>query len=409
VIERSHNIVIAGAGATGGSVAAELRGAGISDFVILERAVIGSVFDDDTDTWRLTARDGEPCYSRVVIATHNATHKSTLIPWVPNLSGCNDFRGISFHATTLDPDFDVAGKRIAVIGGDAAAGRLIGRLTASAASVKIFPLPPRRVVPRARRLPDRVKRWPRRGTSVEPVMSPIDTLTASGIRTCDGTHHETDAIVYGTGFEIRAELPHDTLVGAGGLTIRQAWRNGMEPYCGVALHGFPNYFMLDGPEFPATVRYVVECLRLMKGHTRIEVRHSTERLFNERVHLHRPSHHLVASAFDLTSDLSSSAGLRDDSYGGPATLTLSDTCRQVRVRLTGHIDPIDGQYHWQGTIFDHLPADLLARARSVNLTVGKRSASARIIEETPQGTHSIAGVGAPPFALADVELTVPPL
>ena len=41
--------------------------------------------------------------------------------------------------------------------------------------------------------------------------------------------------------------------------------------------------------------------------------------------------------------------------------------------------------------------------------MGERIASARITEETPQGTHSIAGVGAPPFALADVELSTPRL
>ncbi|HEY6857351.1 MAG TPA: DUF4873 domain-containing protein, partial [Mycobacterium sp.] len=81
--------------------------------------------------------------------------------------------------------------------------------------------------------------------------------------------------------------------------------------------------------------------------------------------------------------------------------------RQVRVRLTGHIDPIDGQYHWQGTVFDQLPADLIAKSRRVGLGVENRSASARITEATPQGTHSIAGVGAPPFTLADVDLAVP--
>jgi hypothetical protein len=51
----------------------------------------------------------------------------------------------------------------------------------------------------------------------------------------------------------------------------------------------------------------------------------------------------------------------------------------------------------------------LTRARTVTLAVGDHSASARITEATPQGTHSIAGVGAPPFALADVELAVPQL
>ncbi|MBO0880193.1 MAG: DUF4873 domain-containing protein, partial [Mycobacterium sp.] len=60
-------------------------------------------------------------------------------------------------------------------------------------------------------------------------------------------------------------------------------------------------------------------------------------------------------------------------------------------------------------VFDHLPADLPAHARVVNLAIGERSASARITERTPQGTHSIVGVGPPPFALADVELTMPQL
>lgn len=401
MIERSHDIVIAGSGAAGACAAAALRDAGITDFVMLEREVISSVFDDDTDTWRLATRTGETCYSRVVIAPDDSIH----VPWIPNLPGRNDFRGISFHGAAPDPDFDPTGKRVAVIGSDAAAGRLMGRLTTSAASVKIFPLPPRRIIPQVRRPTSRAERWLRQHTATNPVNSPIDTVTASGIRTRDGAHHECDAVVYGTGFEIRAGLPHDTLVGTGGLTIQQAWHDGMEPYLGVALHGFPNYFMLGWPEFEAAVRYVVQCLQLMTGHTRIEVRHSTEQLFNERVHLRRPSHRLVESAFDL----SSSSGRHEDIYDGAATLILADTFRQVHVRLTGHVDPIDGQYHWQGTIFDHLPADLLTWARSVNVAVGERSASARITEQTPQGTHSIAGVGAPPFPLADVELNVPQL
>jgi cation diffusion facilitator CzcD-associated flavoprotein CzcO len=398
VINRTYDVVIVGAGAAGVCAAVELRDAGITDFVIVEREVISSVFDDATDTWQLRTRDGETCHGRVVIATCNATH----VPWIPNLLGSNNFSGIAFHAAAPDPDFDAAGKHVAVIGSDASAGRLIGPLTTSAASVKIFPLSPRRFIPQVRRPATRTERWLRRHPPAEPVNSPIDTVTASGIRTRDGAHHESDAIVYGTGFEIRAGLGHDTLVGSGGLAIQQAWRDGMEPYLGVALHGFPNYFMLDAPDFKAAVRYVVECLQLMKGHTRIEVRHSTEQVFNERVHVRRPSHRLVVSAFDL----SSRSALHDGIYDGAATLTLADTHRQVRVRLTGHVDPIDGQYHWQGTVFDRLPTDLLARARSVNLTVGERSASARITEATPQGTHSIAGVGAPPFALAEVEPTV---
>ncbi len=76
----------------------------------------------------------------------------------------------------------------------------------------------------------------------------------------------------------------------------------------------------------------------------------------------------------------------------------------MHVRLTGRLDPIDGQYHWQGTVFSSparpLPDDVLKQSRAATLTVGERSAPARIIEQTPWGTHSVAGVGAPPFALS---------
>jgi hypothetical protein len=360
-------------------------GGDLAGFPRLDGEVISSVFDDDTDTWLLTTVDGETCRARVVVA-----HTSPFVPWIPDLFGRREFRGASFHAAAALADFDPAGQRIAVIGADAAAGRLIGRLTRSGATVKVFALPPRRFVRQTRRARRYLRRRP------ELVTSPIDELTAAGIGTADGIHHDADAIVYGTGLCVRAGLPPDTLVGAKGLTIQQAWTNGMEPYLGIALHGFPNYFIADGP----APRDVIECLQLMKMHTRIEVRRSNQQVFNERVHLHQLRHRNLGSAFDLSSP----GGVHDDTYDGPATLSSADIHQQVRVLLSGHVDPIDGQYHWQGTVFDPLPAGL-KRAGTLTLTVGDRSAPARITEETPQGTHSIAGAGAPPFALAEVEFT----
>jgi hypothetical protein len=388
VIEHRHGVVIVGAG----SIATELLAAGIDDFVVLDRQVISSVFDDDTDTWTLTTADGQTCRGGTVV-----TCESPLAPWTPDLFGRREFRGASFHAATPDPDFDPGAQHVAVIGADAAAGRLIGRLARSGAAVKVFALPPRRVIRPARRARHYLRR------QAELVASPIVEVTAAGIRTADGVHHDADTVVYGTGFKIPAGLPQGTLVGARGVTIQQAWTDGMEPYLGVALHGFPNYFLIDRPEFEAAMHYVVECLQLMKGHTRIEVRRSSQQVFNERVHLRAPSRRLVASAFDLVS----SVGVHDDIYDGPATVTVADICQEARVRIAGHIDPFDGQYHWQGTLFGQFPVEVLARVRTVTLVVGERSVSARITEETPQGTLSIAGVGAPPFAPADVELTVP--
>jgi cation diffusion facilitator CzcD-associated flavoprotein CzcO len=245
----------------------------------------------------------------------------------------------------------------------------------------------------------RTARFARR-RRIQVITSPIEEVTPVGVRTADGVHHDADAVVYGTGFAVPAGLPHDILVGARGVSIHQAWVDGAEPYLGVALHGFPNYFTVSGPDFGAAMRYVVECLQLMGRHSRIEVRRSAQSVFNERVHLCQPSLHLDASAFDI-----SSFGDADgETYEGPATLTTTNICAQVRVLLAGHIEPIDGQYHWQGTVFDRLPVELV-RARTMTLTVGEHSAPARITEETPQGTHSIAGVGAPPFPLRNFQLT----
>lgn len=80
----------------------------------------------------------------------------------------------------------------------------------------------------------------------------------------------------------------------------------------------------------------------------------------------------------------------DDLYSGPATVDGRD----VQVLLAGHLDPIDGQYHWQGTVLEPLPE---GARNPVSVTIGERTASARFTERSQQGGYSIAGVGTPPF------------
>ncbi|WP_231639342.1 DUF4873 domain-containing protein [Mycobacterium sp. Marseille-P9652] len=320
------------------------------------------------------------------------------------MPGRNDFRGACFHAARWDPDFDPAGMHVAVVGADAGAGHHLTRLTASAASVTVFPYAPRRVVTELTSPTTRATRWLRRrpADSGAPaiVASGIARITASGIRTRDGVDHRADAIVFGTGFAVPDGLPDATLVGAGGVTIRRAWWDGMEPYFGIAMHGFPNYFVISGPDHAAQARHIAECVRLMRdtGSTRIEVRHSSQQVFNERACLRPATPAGAESAFDL----SSLCGEDRETYDGAATLTIGDVDHPVRVRLMGRLDPIDGQFHWQGTVFGSsshpLPERELQQSRGVTLTVGDRNAPARIVEKTPWGTHSVAGVGAPPYA-----------
>jgi hypothetical protein len=185
-------------------------------------------------------------------------------------------------------------------------------------------------------------------------------------------------------------------------------RADMLPYLGVAVHGIPNYFFVSGPDVRGQQQYIAECLNAMAStrSTRIEVRHSTQRIYTLR---HRPGRTVnwrrVRTKIRSSFDLSSRARVQDEVYDGPATVQIGDDARDVRVRLTGHLDPIDGHYHWQGTVFD--AADQLPQ--QVKLTVGERTADARIAERTPWGSYSVVGVGAPPFALDDVEVAVPVL
>lgn len=403
--EACPHVIIAGGGAAARAAAAELMAGGISDFLALDEALQETVFDDATNTWTLHTTAGEAFRCRLVIAAHRPPY----VPWIPELPGRNDFRGTSFPAAQWDPEFNPAGKRVAVVGADASAGHYLGRLAESAASVTVFAHAPRRIVDA---LPTATTRW--LGRRVRPaahsgrsrpalVRSAITGITSTGIRTGDGVDHCADAIIYGTGFAIPDRIPGDTLIGADGVTIHQAWDDGMEPYFGVAVRGFPNYFFLNGPDIGAQAHYVVECVRLMADSAamRIEVRRSTQQVFNERACL-QPPRPQRAAAISKAFDLSSNGGEARAAYDGAATLTIAGVHHPVRARLTGRLDPNDGHYHWQGTVFASasrsLSDEALQQSRTVTLTVGERSAPARIVEKTPWGTHSVAGVGAPPYA-----------
>ena len=193
-------------------------------------------------------------------------------------------------------------------------------------------------------------------------------------------------------------------------------RDNLAPYLGVAVHGVPNYFMVNGADAVVDARldYIAECVKLMRrtGSTRIEVLYSTQRMFHTRgadradrsdASFWRRMRKLAPTAFDLSSPVC----IDDDLYDGVATIRIGDDDREVRVRLSGRLDPIDGRYHWQGTIFDALPDMVLTQSQPVTLMIGGRTAECRVTERTPQDRYSVVGVGAPPYALGDVEVVVP--
>ena len=71
--------------------------------------------------------------------------------------------------------------------------------------------------------------------------------TPTGVVTADGSHHELDVLIAATGFQVAdAGTPFD-IVGSNGTDLNAVWAKGPQAYLGTVVHGFPNLFLMTGP------------------------------------------------------------------------------------------------------------------------------------------------------------------
>lgn len=83
--------------------------------------------------------------------------------------------------------------------------------------------------------------------NVTLVTEAISRVTPQGIETRDGCHHAVDTIIYGTGFAATEFLAPMRITGRGGQDLNDAWQGGAKAYLGLSVPGFPNFFMIYGP------------------------------------------------------------------------------------------------------------------------------------------------------------------
>ncbi|POM22648.1 4-hydroxyacetophenone monooxygenase [Actinomadura rubteroloni] len=335
--------------------------------------VTGAEYNDADDTWGVTiagagAEPGEVVRGRALAAGMGPLHQ----PSIPDLPGLDSFEGTTFHSAEWNHDYDLTGKRVAVIGTGASAIQFVPRVAKQAGALTLFqrtppwilPKPDRRVtgVEKAlfRRVPG-VQRGYRNGIylmqesfvlgfknpkllkaasglakwhlnrqvkdpelrrkltpdytmgckrtlvssdyypaltrpNVEVTTEGIAEIRPHSIVTTDGAEHPVDAIIFGTGFHVTDAFEHAHIVGRGGVKIQDAWQDGVEAHLGVSVAGFPNLFLLLGPNsglghnsmifvIEAQVRYVLRCLRMRDaaGAGRIAVRASAQDRFNRWV------------------------------------------------------------------------------------------------------------------------------
>ena len=104
---------------------------------------------------------------------------------------------------------------------------------------------------------------------VELITEKITGITQNAVVTADGTAHETDVIVYATGFNVVESVTRLNVTGRDG---RKLTPQTMEAYHGITVPGFPNFFMLLGPNtllghtsvvfmLESQIQHVMSCLR----------------------------------------------------------------------------------------------------------------------------------------------------
>ena len=82
---------------------------------------------------------------------------------------------------------------------------------------------------------------------VEVVTDDVVRVTPDGVETAQGRRHDLDTIIFGTGFRSTEFLTPLKVTGSGGRDLNETWASGAVAYLGLSVAGFPNFFMLYGP------------------------------------------------------------------------------------------------------------------------------------------------------------------
>jgi cation diffusion facilitator CzcD-associated flavoprotein CzcO len=83
--------------------------------------------------------------------------------------------------------------------------------------------------------------------NVELITDGIERITPTGVRTVDGVDRPVDTIILCTGFRASDYLGNVQVVGREGESLHDRWSGRPRAYHGMAVPGFPNFFMMYGP------------------------------------------------------------------------------------------------------------------------------------------------------------------
>ena len=134
-------------------------------------------------------------------------------------------------------------------------------------------------------------------SNVDVVASGVAEVGPDWVRAADGTRRDVDAIIFGTGFHV-TDMPVTARIrGREGVTLAETWSAGAQAHRGTTVAGFPNLFILVGPNtglghnsmiymIESQLAYTLDALRYLRrsGATAVEVRPQAQAAYNDALH-----------------------------------------------------------------------------------------------------------------------------
>ena len=307
---------------------------------------------EDKGIWEITSDAGTVYTADFVVAAPGPLSN----PSIPDIPGKENFQGKVFHSARWDHDYDLSGKRVAVIGTGASAIQFVPRIARQVKELKLFQRTPPWVLPKLDRkfrpfekflfrylpgyrrltrmsiywmnewiLSGLLKPESKKGKmlasiarhhinkqvndqdirqkvtpdysigckrillannyypalnrdNVELMTDAIDHIGEDHILTKAGEKISVDTIIWGTGFNVSEPLEGTSITGLNEQELNGYWqKNHFENYYGTAISGFPNCFMLAGPNtgightslifmIEAQINFILTCIQSMTRH-----------------------------------------------------------------------------------------------------------------------------------------------
>ncbi|MFF9146212.1 flavin-containing monooxygenase [Streptomyces sp. NPDC014861] len=342
---------------------------GLRPHLRLNHEVRRMEWDADELRWRIETSSGSFSADVIVSATGPLSD-----PRIPDVPGIDGFTGKVFHSARWDHDYDLRGKRVAMIGTGASAIQIVPAIQPEVAKLTLFQRTAPWVMPRMDRAISGPERWLHRKLPVtatlrrgilwgirelqvgaftkhpgelglveklakaniakavkDPVLrarltpsyrigckrillsntyypalaQPNVDVVGGGLQEIrgnvlvgsDGSETEVDAIIFGTGFHVTDMPVADRVFGAGGRSLAEHWKDGVQSLRGATVDGFPNWMTIIGPNtglgnssmilmIESQLNYMADYLRqldVLGGRSALAARPSAVHAWNRKV------------------------------------------------------------------------------------------------------------------------------